>query len=266
MTTTLTRSWNTEFEQQTLNKLFAQYTPHIPPIREYDVTPPNTKEEKSNFYNYWAVTAGHYLFIVQAASKAILLIRDPDLYLLLSRQIGDDGTHTLAFRERVIAVTGRDPIDDVCKEAEYHWEFMGDVPDRNWLGFIAVELHYKHHILPTVVVNSRTSKINDDELVEKSASVFQPDEARHRQAIANWWRKQYEKASPDEKAELAAQLLELDEEVQQRRNHYIKKRWLDARRATGAKTLGIEPVYDAWRQEVISYFLDIPNPKLSSVS
>ncbi len=74
------------------------------------------------------------------------------------------------------------------------------------------------------------------------------------------------KPHKSEKAELAAQLLELDEEIQQRRSAYIKQRWQDARRANGSEIKGIELVYDAWRKEVISYLLDIPNPELSSIS
>ncbi len=235
MTATLTRTWNIEFEQENLNKLIAKHAPHIPTIRKDGVRPPATEEEKSNFYDYWTATAGHDLFIVQAASKAIWLIPDPDLHLILSRQIGDDGAHaiaervlcpnkaplcclespirgkgfwrkpfghirTIAFRERIIALTERDPIDDIRKEVERHWEFIGDVPYRNWLGFIAFELHYEHHILPQVVFNKRTSKIGDLELANKSSQRFHDDEAVHRETVANWWRKQFEKASQERKS------------------------------------------------------------------
>ncbi|MEH2467992.1 hypothetical protein [Nostoc sp.] len=49
----------------------------------------------------------------------------------------------------------------------------------------------------------------------------------HRVTISNWWRKKFEQASPNERVEVAAQLLELDEEIQQRRAAYIKQRWHD---------------------------------------
>lgn len=266
MTATLTRTWNVEFEKETLEKLISKHAPHVPLTREHGSRPPETEEEKAGFYQYWAATGGHDLSIVQAASKAILLIPDPDLHLILSRQIGDDGAHAIAFRERIIALTGRDPIDDIRKEAERHWEFLEDVPYRNWLGFVAWELHYEHYILPQVWFNKLTSTIGDQELAQKSKEHFNDDEAVHRITIANWWRKKFEQASPTEKSEIAAQLLELDEEIQQRRAPYIKQRWQDAENFNGANTKGIEPVYDAWRKEVISYLLDIPNPQLTSVS
>ncbi|MEH2333793.1 hypothetical protein [Nostoc sp.] len=137
MTATLTRTWNVEFEKETLEKLISKHAPHVPLTHEHGSRPPETEEEKAGFYQYWAATGGHDLSIVQAASKAILLIPDPDLHLILSRQIGDDGAHAIAFRERIIDLTGRDPIDDIRKEAERHWEFLEDVPYRNWLGFVA---------------------------------------------------------------------------------------------------------------------------------
>ncbi|MBD2615819.1 hypothetical protein H6G94_31995 [Nostoc punctiforme FACHB-252] len=146
------------------------------------------KKEKEHFYQYWAATGGHDLSIVQAASKAILLIPDPDLHLILSRQIGDDGAHAIAFRERIIALTGRDLIDDIRKEAERHWEFLEDVLYRNWLGFIAWELHYEHHILPQVWFNKLTSTIGDAVLAQQSSERSSDDEAIHRVTIKNWYK------------------------------------------------------------------------------
>lgn len=261
MSATLTKTWSIEFEKETLEKLFRQYAPHVPLTREHASRPPITEEEKENFYQYWAATGGHDLFIVQAASKAILLIPDLDLHF-----IGDDGAHAIAFRERVIALTGRDPIDDIRKEAERHWKFLEDVPYRNWLGFVAWELHYEHHILPQVWFNKLTSKIGDAVLAQQSNERFSDDEAVDSVTIANWWRKKFEQASPNERAELAAQLLELDEEIQQRRAAYIKQRWQDAENFNEANSQGIEPIYDAWRKEVLSYLLDISDPQLTSIS
>ena len=194
MTATLTRTWSVEFEKETLEKLFSKHAPHVPLTREHPSRPPITEAEKENFYQYWAATGGHDLSIVQAASKAILLIPDPDLHLILSRQIGDDGAHAIAFRERVIAVTGRDPIDDIRKEAERHWEFLEDVPYRNWLGFLAWELHYEHYILPQVWFNKLTSKIGDAVLAAQSSERFSDDEAVHSVTISNLCRKKFEQA------------------------------------------------------------------------
>ena len=96
MSATLTRTWNVEFEKETLDQLITKQAPHIPLTREHDSRPPVTEEEKANFYDYWAATGGHDLFIVQACGKGIWLINDPDLHLILSRQVGDDGAHAIA--------------------------------------------------------------------------------------------------------------------------------------------------------------------------
>ncbi|KAF3889601.1 MULTISPECIES: hypothetical protein [Nostocales] len=266
MIATLTRTWNAEFEQEILNKIFANYTPHIVLTQQSEVRPPETEEEKSNFYQYWVASAARDLFAVQACNKAIWLISDPDLHLILSRQIGDDAARAQAFRDRAIAITGEDPIDDIRKEIQHHWEIMGDISYRSWLGFVAFELHYKHYNFPTEIVKISTSKINDPELAASSASVFQLNDSVHRQTISHWWRQKYETASPDEKTELAALLIEIDEHIQKRRNDCIKTSWQQDLHATGANTIGLEPVYDAWRKEIVSYLLELPHPTLSSVS
>lgn len=39
MTATLTRAWNVEFENETLNKLIGKYAPHVPLTRKRTVVP-----------------------------------------------------------------------------------------------------------------------------------------------------------------------------------------------------------------------------------
>lgn len=271
MSATLTRpAWTIEFEQETFNKVIAKHAPHIPLTREHDPRPFANEEEKENFYRFRIGGAAHDLYIVQVCAKAIdQLIPDPDVHLFLSRQLGDDGAHAQATRERVQALFGHDPIDDIQQQVQKHWEFMGDLPHRNWLGFLAFELHYELHIVAYAQVNRRTSKISDPAMACFIAERIQPDEAVHRQDVVAWWQRKYDQASPGEKAELAAQLLELDEEGQRRRNAYLKDYWQISHRASGLEIEGLDVVYDAWRREVLSYLLDIPVsqlPKLVSVN
>ncbi|GAA6623979.1 hypothetical protein [Scytonema sp. NUACC26] len=262
MTATLSRpAWTTEFEIQTIDKLVAQHAPHFPTTRIQEARS-LTKEEFENFYHFRIGGAAHDLYIVQVCSKAIDQIPDPELHLFLSRQIGDDGAHSQFTRQRVWELSGYDPIDKIVREVQNHWEFMGDLPIRNWLGFMAFELHYEMHIVAQLILNSRTSTISDLETSKFATQTILPDEAAHRFGVLAWWQSKYDRASPTEKAEIAAQLLELDEEGQRRRNPYLRKHWEIVRRATGAEIEGLGAIYDAWRREVIAYFLDIPVTKL----
>lgn len=271
MTATLTRpAWTTDYEIELFNKLIEKQAPHIPTTRLHDPRPPASEEELENFCRFRIAGAAHDLYIVQVCARAIdQLIPDPHLQLFLSRQLGDDGAHAEATRRRVQALSGRDPIDEVQQQVQKHWDYMGDIPFRNWLGFLAFELHYELHIVAMLLVNSRTTKINDPETGSFAAERILPDEAVHRLGTVDWWRSKYDRASHTEKAELAAQLLELDEEVQRRRNPYLKNHWQINHHATGSELEGLDVIYDAWRREVLSYFLDIPIsqlPKLVSVN
>jgi hypothetical protein len=86
---------------------------------------------------------------------------------------------------------------------------MRDLPIRNWQGFLAFELHYQMHIVASLLVNSRTSKISDPESAKFSATRIQPEEAFHRVGVVNWWQRKYDQALLAEKVDLAAQLFKL---------------------------------------------------------
>ncbi len=270
MTATLTRSaWTPELEIQIIDRLIDQHAPHFPKTRLHTSRPLDTQEELENFCRFRIGGAAHDLYIVQVCSKIIDQIPDPELQLFLSRQIGDDGVHAQFTRHRVWALSGHDPIDKIKQEAQNHAQFMGNLPIRNWLGFMAFELHYELHIVAQLILNSRTSTIIDPETSEFANKTILPDEAVHRLGVLAWWQSMYEQASPAQKDDIAAQLLELDEEAQQRRNPYLKEYWQIIHRATGAEIEGLGAVYDAWRQEVLAYFLNISIdnlPKLVSVS
>jgi len=270
MTATLTRpAWTTDLEVEIFDKLIDKHAPHLPKTRLSDPRPPATEEELENFCRFRIAGAAHDLFIVQVCAKVIDQIPDLELQLFLSRQIGDDGAHAQNTRQRVEALSGHDPIKDIQKQVQKHWDYIGDLPIRNWQGFLAFELHYELHIVALLLLNNRTSKINDPESGKFAKERILPDEAFHRLGVVDWWQRKYDQASPAEKAELVAQALEADEELQRLRNPYLKEHWELTHRAIGAEIVVLPGIYDAWRQEVLSYFLDIPIsklPKLVSVN
>ncbi|WP_427162556.1 hypothetical protein ACQFX9_14010 [Aliinostoc sp. HNIBRCY26] len=270
MTAILTRpNWTTDLELEIFDKLLDQHAPHLPKKRLEEPRPPKTAEERENFYHYRVAGAAHDLFIVQVCAKIIDSFADPELQLFLSRQIGDDGAHAQNTRLRAQAISGQDPIEDIQKQVQKHWDYMGDLPIRNWQGFLAFELHYELHIVALLLINSRTSKINDPDSAKYAAQRILPDEAVHRLGVVDWWQRKFDQASPTEKEDLIVQVLEADEEGQSRRNPYLWDHWLLSQKGIGIEIDELPILYDAWRREVLAYFLDIPVsqlPKLISVS
>jgi len=263
MTAILTRpAWTIEFETETIDRLIDKHAPHIPKKRLYEQRAIATKEEIDNFYPFRVGGAAHDLFIVQVVANIIDKIPDPELQLFLSRQLGDDGTHAENTRRRIEVLFGHDPIDDIQKQVQKHWDYLGDLPIRDWLGWLAWELHYEHHIVAPGVLNRRLSRLYDPISSTFATERIIPDETYHRAGVAQWWHRKFDKASPTEKAELTAQVIEADEEVQRRRNPYLKEHGQITRRALGVEVEGGDVIYDTWRQEVLSYFFDIPVSKL----
>lgn len=269
MKATLDRlAWTTQLETEIFNKLTLQHAPDFPSTRFCNLRSPATEEELEHFCRFCIVEAARDLFVVQVCGKVIDRLPDPELQLFLSRQIGDDGAHAQHTRHRIWELSGRDPLLKIQQEVQKHWNFMGDLPYRNWLGFVAFELHYKLHVVAMSIANSRTAKIGDLETSHISERIL-PNELFHRLGVVAWWQRKYEQASSQEKANLAAELIQLDEDSQRRRNAYLKEYWQIAHRATGIETEALPAIYDAWRQEVLSYLLDIPIsqlPKLVSVN
>mgnify|MGYP000282339493 CR=1 FL=1 len=146
---------------------------------------------------------------------------------------------------------------------------MGDLPIRNWQGFLAFELHYEMHILASLLVNSSTRKISDAESAKFSATRIQREEAFHHVGVLNSSQRKYDQPSLAEKVDLAAQLFELDQEGQKRRNPYLKEYWQLTNQAIATDINHLPRIYDAWWREVLAYFLDIPVsqlPQLVSVN
>ncbi|WNZ27042.1 hypothetical protein HJG54_29425 [Leptolyngbya sp. NK1-12] len=272
MTTTLTcPAWTIEFEIETFNQLIVQYAPHLPLAKLHEPRLPASEQEWQKFYLYRIAGAAHDLFIVQLCAKALdrLFGDDPDVQLLLSRQIGDDGAHSLDTRQRVYELSGHDPVEAITQQVQWHWNYLGDLPTRSWLGFMAWELHYELHIVAILLLTSRLTRINEPTSAQYAYERILPDEFAHRAGVVNWWQREYAQATPGQRSELTVQLLELDEEIQRRRNSYLKDFWQRAQAALGFEIEGFDLIYDAWRREVLSYFLKIPAaqlPKLVSIN
>ena len=251
-TATLAGEWTFDWERGVIADLAGEAGLHLPetpgPVRA-----PATDEERRRFYDYWSYVGALDLFIVESCAYGLNLAPDPEFKLFLTRQIGDDGFHAQRFREQVWEVSGRDPLPDMVDHAEHQWDVFGDLSHRSWEGFLAFELHYELYVVPSLLVNGRTSTINDPLLVELSAERFTPDEAFHRSFVANWWRRRLAAADASERADLIARLRPLDDEGQRRREPELQAHWAAARAATGSNNHSLPEIYHQWREIVQSY-------------
>jgi hypothetical protein len=98
------------FEEALFDRVVKQYAPNIPLRRTGPPRDAATTEERDALVDLYVWSTAHDLFIVQLAARAIdrLFHEDPDFQLVLARQIGDDGAHAWASRDRIIALSGRD--------------------------------------------------------------------------------------------------------------------------------------------------------------
>jgi hypothetical protein len=276
MTATLTRpAWTTDYEIEIFNRLISEYAPYLPLTKQYEPRPPKNKAEWETFYQYRIAGAAHDLFIVQITAKAIAqlflenTVENADVQLFLSRQIGDDGAHSQDTRQRVKDLSGHDPVEAINQQVQRHWDYIGDLPLRNWLGFIAYELHYELHIVAILLLTSRLTRISEPQSSAYAVERILPDEAVHRLGVVEWWQRRYDQASAEERKAWATQLLKLDNELQLLRNPYLRDFWQRAQRALGFEVEGFDVIYDVWRRQVLSYLLEIPGdrlPKLVSIN
>jgi hypothetical protein len=241
-----------------------QHAPHIPLEKEGEPHPPETADDWDNFYRYRVAGAAHELFIVQIVAKAIthLFPNNPDVQLFLSRQLGDDGAHSLHTRQRVLELSGRDPVEDIQQQVQRHWNYLGDIPTRNWIAFLSWELHYELYIVAISLLASRLTKVSEPKSAQFASDRILPDEAVHRQDVVAWWKREYEQASLGQRATLIAELIEVDNDIQRRRNPYLRDFWQRAQRALSFEVTEFETIYDAFRKEVLAVLLEIPAEQL----
>jgi hypothetical protein len=261
MTVTATRPiYSAAFEQTLFERVATQYAPSILVERTDPPRDPATPEEREALVDLYIWSTAHDLFIVQLAGKALndLFRDDPDFQLVLARQIGDDGAHAWATRDRITALSGRDQIERVEQAIAAQWDRIGDLALDSWQGFLAWELHFEHHILPKVLIRRRTTRIADLAFRAFAEERVVPDEEFHRIKITEWWLRKLDAASPTQRQEWTAQILFADEALQRALTTYLQDSWALTERAARIDARGHVPLYDHFRREILAYHLDQP--------
>lgn len=256
------------FEEALFNRVASRHAPNIPLARSAPPRDAATPEEKHALVDLYTWSAAHDFFIVQLASRAVdrLFQDDSDFQFVLSRQIGDDGAHAWASRDRLAEISGRDEIARIEKAVAAHWDRVGDIASRSWQGFVAWELHYEHHILPKVLIRRRTSQVADLPFRAFAEDRIVPDEEFHRIKITEWWLRKFDAAAPAEREEWAAEILQADEALQNILNPYLHDSWALLERTSHIDTRNHAAVYDNFRRGILSYHLDIPLASLSGLT
>jgi hypothetical protein len=257
-----------QFEEDLFNRIARQHAPTIPVERTSPPRGPRTAEEREALADLYVWSTAHDLFIVQLASAALnrLFQDDPDFQLILARQIGDDGAHAWATRDRTTALTGRDQIARVEKAIAAHWERAGEIATGSWYGFLAWELHFEHHILPKVLIRRRTTQIADLPFKTFAEERVVPDEEFHRIKITEWWLRRFDAASPAQREDWASKILAADEALQRKLNPYLRESWALTKRAAQIDTGGHVALYDNFRREILAYHLGVPVAALPALT
>lgn len=252
--------YGADLEKEIFERVSAQYAPHLPPARLQPPRDAQTAEERAGLVDYAVWNGAHDLFIVQVVARGIggLFKHDTEFQLALARQLGDDGLHAAAARERIAALTGHDQIERITQAARHHWEVLGDFPLSSWQAFLAWEFHFEHHILARLFVNRRTSQVVDLPYRDFAENRIMPDEECHRIKITEWWLRKLESASPSQREQWVGEVLEADEKLQQVLGGYLRDSWALNQRASGIDTRNYMPLYDAWRREILALLLGKP--------
>jgi hypothetical protein len=248
-----------EFEQQLFDGVARRYAPNIPLKREQAPRDAQTPEERDAFVDFYVWSAAHDLFIVQIASHALdrLFRDDPDFQLVLARQIGDDGAHASASRDRIIEISGRDEIGWIAADVKAHWDRVGDIAGRSWEGFLAWELHFEHYIQAKLNVRRRTSEIADLPFRDYAEGRIVPDEEFHRAKITEWWLRKFDAAVPEQRAQWAEAIIAADDGLQLALNPYLEHSWRLTERVGRADIVNYVPLYDNVRREYLAFHLGV---------
>lgn len=246
--------WHGQFEEQLFLAVARRHVPGFP--EKLTVTPrePSTGDEHAAIADYYTRMAAHDLFIVQVVARAIdTLFNDAaHIQLILSRQLGDDGAHAAAGRERVAALTGRDPLPDIEHLVQAHWARIGDLAVRDLAGFLAFEWHYELHILAKLWIQRKTARIGDGAMRDYGETRIRPDEEWHRVQIVEWWRQTIGALPALQRTELIDRVLDADDATQRRLDGYIHDEYEHTAQVFGADITGYRAIYDDWRREMLA--------------
>ncbi len=134
--------WNAEFEERLFLEVARRHVRGFPDKLAVAPREPQSDAEVDAVCDYYTRMASHDLFIVQVVARAIdtLFADDPHFQLILSRQLGDDGAHAALARERIVALTGIDPLPAIQQLVNAHWQRLGDLPVRDLAGFPRIRM------------------------------------------------------------------------------------------------------------------------------
>src|SRR5258708_1643998 len=259
-------AWDLQFERRLLDNLIEEHVPALSGVTPV-VRPPATKEEEERIADYFITIAALDVFIFESTALGIGVVKDPALQILLTRQIGDDGSHAEIMRRAIERLRGSDPIVEIKQRAEEQWEIVGDLPRRGLLGFLAFELEYELYVVPDIVLGWKTTKINDLELHEVGVERFLPDEAFHREFVVSWIKNFLARLHEAQRRDIVAALLAYDGEFRNRRAPFYTELWRLGQLATGGEPVaGVEAVSEAWHREALAYVIGRPSATLQSVA
>ncbi len=246
--------YSAELEKEIFDRVSAHYAPHLPPARLNPPRDAQTPEERQGLIDYAIWNGSHDLFIVQVVARGIstLFKDDTEFQFALARQLGDDGLHALASRERITALSGSDGTERIAAAVRHHWQVLGDFPLSSWQAFLAWELHFEHHILARLFVNRRSSQIVDLPTRDFAENRIMPDEEYHRIKITEWWLRKLKSASFAQREHWVGEVLEADEKLQRLLGGYLRDSWALNARASGIDTRNYIPLYDGWRREILA--------------
>ncbi|KVR11320.1 hypothetical protein WK09_22240 [Burkholderia ubonensis] len=248
------REWNAQFEEALFLDVARRHRPDFPAKLAAPPREPRNADELAAVADYYTKMASHDLFIVQVVAKAIdtLFRDDPHFQLILSRQLGDDGAHAVIGRERVLELTGRDPLPEIDALVAAHWARLGDLPVRDLAGFLAFEWHYELHILAKLWIQRKTGGVADGAMREHGENRIRPDEEWHRVQIVQWWFEKLAALPAAERDALIERVIDADEETQRRLDGYLHDEYAHTAEVFGADIADYRAIYDDWRREILA--------------
>jgi len=246
--------YSAELEKEIFDRVSAQYAPHLPPARLNPPRDAQTPEERQGLIDYAIWNGSHDLFIVQVVARGIstLFKDDTEFQFALARQLGDDGLHALAARDRIALLAGQDGTERIAEAVRHHWQVLGDFPLSSWQAFLAWEFHFEHHILARLFVNRRSAQVADLPMRDFAENRIMPDEEYHRIKITEWWLRKLKAASPGQREQWVGEVLEADEKLQRILGGYLRDSWALNQRASGIDARNYIPLYDAWRRKILA--------------
>lgn len=246
--------WDASFEEQLFLQVARRHVPGFPDKLSVAPREPANEAEAHAICDYYTRMASHDLFIVQVVARAIdtLFADDPHFQLILSRQLGDDGAHAVLARERIVALTGRDPLPEIKRLVRAHWERLGDLPVRDLAGFLAFEWHYELHILAKLWIQRKTGTIADGAMREHGENRIRPDEEWHRVQIIQWWQARLAATHGAQRDALIEQIVAADNEAQQLLDGYLHDEYAHTSHVFAADITAYQAIYDDWRREILA--------------